>query len=178
MLTGNLAWCQVKSPTGRPRIRDRLKDLQKRWEDGAISPQEFDVEVRKANAEAEVEESWKEQQEETPKCWNCDGEFSQTTSVIRDFDSCWPGLALLRAILKTLPNELPWRPEYFRSDSGQHSQFFPLKRCEFILYEARPLLQGYSILGQQHLTKLSIIQFSVAVLNKPFNLLVSHHFNF
>ena len=69
------------------RLRDRLKDLGKRLEDGAISHEEFDVEARKAQAESEVGEDLmnfcrealrerQKQQEEKPKCSNCDGEFS------------------------------------------------------------------------------------------------------
>ena len=64
------------------RIRDRFKDLEKKLEDGAISPEEYEVEVRKVNAEAEAEVGRKlqqeeeQQQEETQKCWNCEGEFS------------------------------------------------------------------------------------------------------
>ena len=62
------------------RLRDRFKDLEKKLEDGAISPEEYGVEIRKANAEAEAEVGRKlqqeEQQEETQKCWNCEGEFS------------------------------------------------------------------------------------------------------
>ena len=70
------------------RLRDRLKDLGKRLEDGTISHEEFDVEARKAQAESEVGEDlmnfcWeafgerrREQQEEKPKCSNCDTEFS------------------------------------------------------------------------------------------------------
>ena len=84
------------------RLRDRLK-LEKRSEEGAISLEEFEVEARKAKADKRR----KEQEEDTPKCWNCDREFSQTTSVIRNFNSFWPGLALLRAILMTSPNYLP-----------------------------------------------------------------------
>ena len=45
------------------RLRDRLKDLDKRCEDGVISPEEFDIEARKAH-----EECQKEQQKETQKC--------------------------------------------------------------------------------------------------------------
>ena len=33
------------------RLRDRMKDLEKRLEDGAISLEEFEVEARKAKAE-------------------------------------------------------------------------------------------------------------------------------
>ena len=58
------------------RLRDRLKDLEKRLEDGAISSEEFHVEARKATTEAEAEERRKEQQEEKLKCRNCDREFS------------------------------------------------------------------------------------------------------
>ena len=54
-------------------LRDRMKDLEKRLEDGAVSPE---VEARKTKAEVDVEMGQKEQQEETPKCSNCDGEFS------------------------------------------------------------------------------------------------------
>ena len=52
------------------------KDLKKRLEDGAVSPEEYEVEDRKTKAEVEVIVGRKEQQEETPKCSNCDGEFS------------------------------------------------------------------------------------------------------
>ena len=83
------------------RLHDRLKDLEKRSEDGAISPEEYEVEARMATAEVKAEVRRKEQQEEKPKCLNCDGEFPQTTSVICDLNSCRPGVALLRAILKT-----------------------------------------------------------------------------
>ena len=75
------------------RLRDRFKDLEKKLEDGVISPEEYGVEIRKANAEAEAEIGRKleqeeeqqqeeeqrqeeQQEEETPKCWNCGGEFS------------------------------------------------------------------------------------------------------
>ena len=64
------------------RLRDRFKDLEKKLEDGAISPEEYGVEIRKANAEAEaeigrkVQQQEEQQEEETPKCWNCEGEFS------------------------------------------------------------------------------------------------------
>ena len=37
------------------------------------APDEYEVEGRKANAEVETEVRVKEQQEETLKCWNCDG---------------------------------------------------------------------------------------------------------
>ena len=57
-------------------LRDRMKDLKKRLEDGAVSPEEYEVEDRKTKAEVEVIVGRKEQQEETPKCSNCDGEFS------------------------------------------------------------------------------------------------------
>ena len=50
------------------RLRDGLKDL-----DDLEVLEEFEVEATKAKAE----ESRKEQEEETPKFWNCgDGEFS------------------------------------------------------------------------------------------------------
>ena len=55
-------------------LRDRLIDLEKSLEDGAISPEEYDAEARKAKAEADAGERQREQQEE--KCWNCDGKFS------------------------------------------------------------------------------------------------------
>ena len=58
------------------RLRDRMKDLKKRLEDGAVSPEEYEVEDRKTKAEVEVIVGRKEQQKETPKCSNCDGEFS------------------------------------------------------------------------------------------------------
>ena len=44
------------------RLRDRLKDLGKRCENGVVSPEKFDIEARKAHAESEVEECQKEQQ--------------------------------------------------------------------------------------------------------------------
>ena len=47
--------------------RDRLKDLEKRLEDGSISLEEFEVEARKAKAEERRKE---QEEEETPKCWN------------------------------------------------------------------------------------------------------------
>ena len=58
------------------RLRDRFKDLEKKLEDGAISPEEYEAEARKARAEADAGERQREQQEETEKYWNCDGEFS------------------------------------------------------------------------------------------------------
>ena len=58
------------------RLHDRLKDLEKRSEDGAISPEEYEVEARMATAEVKAEVRRKEQQEEKPKCSNCGGEFS------------------------------------------------------------------------------------------------------
>ena len=67
-------------------LRDRMKDLEKRLEDGAVSPEEYEVEARKAQAEVGEDlmnfcweafgERRREQQEEKPKCSNCDGEFS------------------------------------------------------------------------------------------------------
>ena len=44
------------------RLRDRLKDLGKRCENGVVSPEKFYIEARKAHAESEVEECQKEQQ--------------------------------------------------------------------------------------------------------------------
>ena len=44
-------------------LRDRMKDLEKRLEDGAVSPEEYEVEDRKAKAEVEVVMG----QKETPK---------------------------------------------------------------------------------------------------------------
>ena len=59
------------------RLRDRFKDLERLLKDGAISPEEYEVEARKANTEVEAEIGRKlQQEEETPKCQNCDGEFS------------------------------------------------------------------------------------------------------
>ena len=58
------------------RLHDRLKDLEKSLEDGAISPEEYEAEARKAKAEADAGERQREQQEETQKCWNCNEEFS------------------------------------------------------------------------------------------------------
>ena len=58
------------------RLRDRFKDLERLLKDGAISPEEYEVEARKANTEVEAEIGRKlQQEEETPKCGNCDGEF-------------------------------------------------------------------------------------------------------
>ena len=37
------------------RLRDRMKDLEKRLEDGAVSPEEYEVEAIITKAEVEVE---------------------------------------------------------------------------------------------------------------------------
>ena len=70
------------------RLHDRLKDLEKRLEDGAISPEEYEVEARMATAEVKAERRKEQQRRRNRSVRIVTGSFPQTTSIIRDLNSC------------------------------------------------------------------------------------------
>ena len=70
------------------RLHDRLKDLEKRSEDGAISPEEYEVEARMATAEVKAERRKEQQRRRNRSVRIVTGSFPQTTSIIRDLNSC------------------------------------------------------------------------------------------